>query len=159
MHQSASQLDRRLIALFQGVYDTLLDRFGTRIGTYRMALAVTPILVDFARRLATSPLIQVGPTAMFLLILFMMFYDFGTMATDNRLQSRNDLRLINLETISFERKSFYTRVFYLLFFGCSALLFYDLAGLGLLAIVYARCVKVRERIERDYYASFALGSR
>ena len=150
MRTAASQLDKHLIGLFQLAYDHLLDTFGVRIGSYRMSLAVAPILLDFVRRTLPSSLTQGAPTVVFLVILFLMFYDFGTMNLENRLQARHSLRAINLQTISFERQSYYTRIFYLVFFGLSALLFHDLAGLGLLAIVYARCVKVRERIERNY---------
>jgi hypothetical protein len=142
-----AQIDKHVIGLFQRFYDVLLDHTGVRIGTFRMSIAIVPIAADFAlRSFQGFFVVQLASTIAFLIILFAAFYGFRTMTAENEMQKRNDLKKINSISYQFQSATFYTRIFYLGFFGFSAVMYSDFAGIGLLSIVYARCVKVRERI-------------
>ena len=141
-----SEVDRRIIGIFQWIYDLLLDRFSLRIGTFRMWLAVLPVILDAAARAGRSSFYpHVASMIILLMILFFKFYDFKAMAFDNARQARNDLKPINLASCVFESRSFHIRVFYLGFFCAGAVFNHQIAGIGLLTIVFTRCVKVRER--------------
>ena len=72
-----------------------------------------------------------------------MFYNFETMRAENMLQRLHRLKVIALQAVVFQQTTHSTRLFYFVFFSLSAVLFHDLSG------VYARCIKVRERIGPD----------
>ncbi len=158
MRSQASNIDQYVIDAAQWLYDLMLDQFGTRIGTFRMVLAICPIGGDLVvRSLRGYFLVQLSTTAVFMMILFGMFYNFRTMKLDNKLQSQNNLKVINLVSHQFRAKTFYTRMFYLGFFTLSALLYRDLARIGLISIVFTRCVKVRSRVFPGYQGQFYEG--
>jgi hypothetical protein len=156
MPSAPTQIDKHVIGLFQRFYDALLDHTGVRIGTFRMSAAIVPVAADFVLRAFQGFFfVQIAATIVFFIILFSAFYDFKTMTAENRLQNRNDLKTINFISYRFQSETFYTRLFYLVFFSFSAIVYSDFAGIGLLSIVYARCVKVRERITPEARVSLS----
>ena len=70
------------------------------------------------------------------------------MASDDKLQSRGRLGPINKRSIDFRSKYTLLRIFYFSFFTSSLMFHHNVGGLGLIAIVYARCVVVRVRSTR-----------
>ena len=141
------RLDNIVVGLFQRVYDGLLDRLGARIGTFRMGLALTPIVADSVARLAGGgPMSEVLANGIFLVGIG-LFYDVRTMLADDRRQERRDLTPINAPALRFQADFLALRIFYLFALTAAALVHHNCGGLGLLAIVYARCLTVRDRIE------------
>ncbi len=139
------RVDLAVVGLLQRVYDALLDHVGIRIGTFRMLVALLPVGADtlarIARGCAPSEVVANG----IFLIGIGLFYDVRMMVCDDRLQVRHELRAINVRSLRFQIDFLQLRVFYLLSLTMAALFHHNLAGLGLLAIVYARCIVVRER--------------
>ena len=74
-----------------------------------------------------------------------IFYSIRMMKSDNHLQRRNKLVVINTRSLHFRSRHVGLRLFYLFFFSFSLLFHHNVGGLGMLAIVYARCLTVRER--------------
>lgn len=147
MRWQLKQIDQVVIDTAQWAYDLTLDHLDVKIGTFRMTLAIMPIMVDLVvRSLRGFFFVQASTTAIFLLVLFSMFYNIKTMKVDNSLQARNNLKAINVVACQFQARTFTTRMFYLGFFSLSAAVYHDLAGIGLISIVFTRCIKVRARI-------------
>ena len=139
------RLDERVIGLLQWLYDQLLDRMDTRIGSFRMAVALLPIVSEATARVVRGN----APSAVVPDLLFVVgvsiYYSFRMMRTDDRLQSRRKLLVINSRSLRFRSQHVGLRLFYLFFFSTSLIFHHNVGGLGMLAIVYARCVTVRER--------------
>ena len=139
------RLDQRVIALLQWFYDQLLDRTDTRIGSFRMAVALMPIASEAtARILRSNAPFHTLPDMVWVLGVS-IFYSFRMMRTDDRLQSRRKLLVINSRSLSFRSRHAELRLLYLFFFSTSLFVHHNVGGLGMLAIVYARCLTVRER--------------
>ncbi len=139
------RLDLAVVGLFQRVCDTMLDCFGTRIGTFRMLIALIPVGADtLVRILRGCSMAKVSANSIFLIGIG-LFYDARMMVCDDRLQTRHDLRAINVRSLRFQADFLQLRIFYLFSLSAAALFHHTIAGLGLLAVVYARCLVVRER--------------
>lgn len=149
MLEMMDRLDNLVVGFFQRFYELILDRYGATIGTFRMSVAFFPVAADILLRL-----LQRGPLLDILLDFFCIlgigvFYNLKMMDVDDRLQASNKLALINARSLIFRQKFFFLRIFYMGCFGCGAVLNHHFGGLlGLFAIVNARCVVVRNRIER-----------
>ncbi len=142
-------IDEFFIALVQQLYDNLLDRFDSRIGTFRMGLALTPIVAE-----ATAHAVRGDfPVHAFADGIFTLgvisFYTYRMMTLDDKLQVRGRLKPINARSLRFRSRWATLRIFYLFFFTSSFVFHHSVGGLGMVAIVYARCIVVRPRLTRE----------
>ena len=138
-------VDERAISALQWVYDQSLDRHNAKIGTFRMTIALTPVAAEAtARMIRGAELFDLLPD-MLLLLGVSIFYSLRMMKCDDRLQMRHRFRVINTRSLRFRSQHLMLRIFYLSFFTSSLLFHHNVGGLGMLAIVYARCLTVRER--------------
>ena len=150
------RLDWIVVGLLQRVYDMMLDRFDTRIGSFRMLVALLPVCADTLARVSRGCAMAEVLANGVVLVGIGLFYDPGMMRRDDGLQARHDLRAINLRSLRFQVEFLTLRVFYLFSLTAVALLHRNVAGLGLLAIVYARCLVVRARMRPDGRRALAL---
>ena len=120
-----------------------------------MGLALTPVVADSVARLGSGPLSEVLANGIFLVGIG-FFYDVRTMLADDRRQERRDLKPINARAFRFRADFLALRLFYLFALTAAALVHHNCGGLGLLAIVYARCLTVRDRCEREDRRMIAL---
>ncbi len=142
-------LDEFVIALFQQLYDNLLDRFDSRIGTFRMGLALTPIAAEATAHAVRGDFpIHAFADGIFGLGV-VSFYTYRMMTLDDKLQVRGRLRPINARSLKFKSRWTTLRIFYLFFFSSSFVFHHSVGGLGMVAIVYARCIVVRPRLTRE----------
>ena len=138
-------VDERAIGALQWVYDQMLDRLDTRIGTFRMATALTPVAAETTARIFRgTALFNLLPDLLFLLGIS-IFYTFRMMKCDDQLQTRCKFRVINMCSLRFRSKHIVLRLFYLFFFTSSLLFHHNVGGLSMMVVVYARCLTVRER--------------
>ena len=117
-------------SLFQRLYDALWDAFAIPIGTFRLFAALAPLAVDWCLQAAHS---TPGPSvvgACFFLCAICVFYDPFSMLEDNRRQARGAYASLNAASHGFAQRTLALRVFYI-------------------AVVYARCIKVSARRERQ----------
>lgn len=143
-------LDSFVRSLFQSFYDFLLDEFGVRIGSFRVAIAMTPLAVDWSIRLAEGE--RIGTlmfSAFFLGVLMRHFYSKRAMQIDNRLQAKGRLAALNKISERFRIRTLQVRLFYLILFTVSGAIVHHFDGFALLDIVFARCIKVRPRVRRE----------
>lgn len=146
-------LDNFLRAMFQNVYDVLLDEYGVRIGSFRVAIALAPLVTDWSMRIAAGePPATMAFSAFIVGLIMHHFYSLRAMRIDNHLQSQNRLSEINAASEKFQTRTLKIRIFYLILFGASSVVLHKFDGFALLDIVFARCIKVRPRIRREQHA-------
>ena len=146
-------VDERAIEALQWVYNQLLDQLGARIGTFRMTIALTPVAADITGRIFSGDALFDMLPDMLSLVGVSIFYSLRMMKFDDQLQMRHRFRVINTRSLRFRSKHVVLRLLYLFFFTSSFVFHHNVSGLGMLAIVYARCLTVRERrtIEKHYW--------
>ena len=115
MEETVHRLDLEVVDLFQWLYNQMLDRFGLKIGTFRMSIALFPIATDILRKASNGDALGTVCADYIFLIGISLFYNLRMMISDDRLQIRQKLRLINSRSTGFRDKFFNVRIFYLFF--------------------------------------------
>ena len=143
---SLVRVDGWLVEGFQHAYEATWDRVAVPIGSFRMAVAVTPVCIDTGLEFSQGWREQNVAGVVLYIIAFCLLYSPVRMMRDNRLQLRGALATLNVEARTWVRRSSSLRRFYIVLTVFTLLAFHHLGGLALLGIAYARCIQVRPRV-------------
>ena len=137
--------DHAVVGLLQHVYDKTLDHFETRIATFSMLIAPIAVRTDTLAPVLRGCSITEMPANGSFPFGIGLFYDVRMMVDDDKLQTRHDPRAVHVRSPRFRVDVLHLRVLHPISLTTVALLHHTVAGLGLLAIVYARFLLIWER--------------
>ena len=152
------RVDSWTASLFQRVYDLLWDGCCVPIGTFRMFVALTPIVIDASWQAWRGGLQTIVLGSGLYAVALCLLYDPLTMMKDNRLQACGRLASLNTTAQTFARRTRDLRLFYLALLVLTSILFHRTGAFLLIDVTYARGIQIRPRQLRPALArNVALG--
>ena len=141
--------------MFQRGYDIVWDACAMPVGTFRMLVALVPVLVDAGLASWSGGLPSVTLGIGLHAVTLCLLYDPFIMARENRLQMRGAYTSLNSASHMFARSNQGRRLFYIATLIVTVTVFHRVGGFLLVDIAYARGVKIRPRQRRDRWTGSA----